>query len=54
MKTKEQNRQDVVNYLSSLLLIYIKIHNVEIDKVEDYDPVDFDPDIDIDDAEIEM
>jgi hypothetical protein len=39
-------REDIVNYLSSLLLIYIKIHNLEIDKIEDFDPVDFDPDID--------
>ena len=47
-------REDVVNYISSLIDVYVKIYNVEIDKVEDFDPVDFDPDIDIDDAEIEM
>ena len=47
-------REDVVNYISSLIDVYIKIYNVEIDKVEDFEPVDFDPDIDIDDAEIEM
>ncbi len=47
-------REDVVNYISSLLDVYVKIYEVDIDKVEDYDPVDFDPDIDIDDTEIEM
>ena len=47
-------REDVVNYISSLIDVYVKIYDVDIDKVEDYDPVDFDPDIDIDDAEIEM
>ena len=47
-------REDVVNYISSLIDVYVKIYNVEIDKVEDFEPVDFDPDIDIDDAEIEM
>lgn len=47
-------REDVVNYISSLIDVYVKIYNVEIDKVEDFDPVDFDPDIDIDDAEIGM
>jgi len=39
-------REDVVNYISSLIDVYVKIYNVEIDKVEDFDPVDFDPDID--------
>lgn len=47
-------REDLVNYISSLLDVYVKIYDVDIDKVEDYDPVDFDPDIEIDDAEIEM
>ena len=47
-------REDVVNYISSLIDVYVKIYNVEIDKVEDFEPVDFDPDIDIDDTEIEM
>jgi hypothetical protein len=47
-------REDVVNYISSLIDVYVKIYNVEIDKIEDFEPVDFDPDIDIDDAEIEM
>ena len=47
-------REDVVNYISSLIDVYVKIYDVDIDKLEDYDPVDFDPDIDIDDAEIEM
>ena len=47
-------REDLVNYISSLIDVYVKIYNVEIDKVEDFDPVDFDPDIDIDDAEIDM
>ena len=45
-------REDVVNYISSLIDVYVKIYNVEIDTVEDFEPVDFDPDID--DAEIEM
>ena len=45
-------REDVVNYISSLLDVYVKIYDVDIDKVEDFDPVDFDPDID--DTEIEM
>ena len=39
-------REDVVNYISSLIDVYVKIYNVEIDKVEDFDLVDFDPDID--------
>jgi len=39
-------REDVVNYISSLIDVYVKIYNVEIDKLEDFDPVDFDPDID--------
>jgi hypothetical protein len=39
-------REDVVNYISSLIDVYVKIYNVEIAKVEDFDPVDFDPDID--------
>ena len=43
-------REDVVNYISSLIDVYVKIYNVEIDKVEDFDPVDFDPDIDLDDT----
>jgi hypothetical protein len=47
-------REDVVNYISSLIDVYVKIYDVDIDKVEDYDPVDFDPDIDIDDTEHEM
>jgi hypothetical protein len=47
-------REDVVNYISSLIDVYVKIYNVEIDKVEDFDPVDFDPDIDVEDAEYEM
>lgn len=38
-------REDVVNYLSSLIDVYVKIYNVEIDKIEDFEPVDFDPDI---------
>jgi hypothetical protein len=29
-----------------LLDVYVKIYDVDIDKVEDFDPVDFDPDID--------
>ena len=41
------HREDLVNYISSLIDVYIKIYNVEIVKVEDYDPVDFDPDRDI-------
>jgi hypothetical protein len=39
-------REDVVNYISSLIDVYVKIYNVEIDKIEDFEPVDFDPDID--------
>jgi hypothetical protein len=39
-------REDVVNYISSLIDVYVKIYKVEIDKIEDFDPVDFDPDID--------
>jgi hypothetical protein len=39
-------REDVVNYISSLIDVYVKIYKVEIDKVEDFDPVDFDPDLD--------
>jgi hypothetical protein len=39
------HRQDVVNYISSLIEVYIKIYNVNIDRMEDFDPVDFDPDI---------
>jgi hypothetical protein len=40
-------REDVVCYISSLINVYIKIYNLEIEKVEDFDPVDFDPDRDI-------
>ena len=40
-------REDVVNYISSLIDVYVKIYDVQIDKVEDFDPVDFDPDRDI-------
>ena len=40
------SRFDMVNYISSLIDVYVKIYNVQIDKVEDFDPVDFDPDID--------
>jgi len=47
-------RDDINNFVSGLIDVYVKIYNVEIDKVEDFDPVDFDPDIDIDDAEIDM
>jgi len=43
-------REDLVSYISSLIDIYVKIYNVEIDKVEDFDPIDFDPDLDIDDS----
>lgn len=39
-------REDVVNYISSLIDVYVKIYKLEIDKVEDFDPVDFDPDLD--------
>ena len=39
-------REDLVNYISSLIDVYVKIYNLEIDKVDDFDPVDFDPDID--------
>jgi hypothetical protein len=39
------HRQDVVNYISSLIDVYVKIYNVNIDRMEDFDPVDFDPDI---------
>ena len=45
-------REDVVNYISSLIDVYVKIYDVDIDKVEDFDRVNFDPDID--DTEIEM
>jgi hypothetical protein len=30
-----------------LIDVYIKIYNIDIEKVEDFDPVDFDPDRDI-------
>jgi hypothetical protein len=40
------SRFDMVNYISSLIDVYVKIYNVDIDKVEDFDPIDFDPDID--------
>ncbi len=40
------HRQDVVNYISSLIDVYIKIYNVNIDKIEDFDPADYDPDMD--------
>ena len=39
-------REDVVNYISSLIDVYVKIYDVQIDKVEDFDPANFDPDID--------
>ena len=45
-------REDLVNYISSLIDVYIKIYNLEIDKVDDFDPIDFDPDRDIDDTEL--
>ena len=45
-------REDLVCYISSLLDVYVKIYNLEIDKVDDFDPIDFDPDIDIDDTEL--
>lgn len=44
------HREDLVTYISSLIDVYIKIYNVEFVKVEDYDPVDFDPDTDIEDT----
>ncbi len=40
------HRQDVVNYISSLIDVYLKIYNVNIDKIEDFDPADYDPDMD--------
>jgi len=40
------DRVTLVNYISSLIDVYIKIYNIDIEKVEDFDPVDFDPDID--------
>jgi hypothetical protein len=40
------SRFDLVNYISSLIDVYVKIYDVHIDKVEDFDPIDFDPDID--------
>lgn len=46
------SRFDMVNYISSLIDVYVKIYNVDIEKVEDFDPIDFDPDIDIDDTEL--
>ena len=45
-------REDLVQYISSLIDVYIKIYNLEIDKVDDFDPVDFDPDREIDDTEL--
>lgn len=39
-------REDLVNYISSLIDVYMKIYNLEIDKVDDFDPIDFDPDLD--------
>jgi len=39
-------REDVVNYISSLIDVYVKIYDVQIDKLEDFDPANFDPDID--------
>ena len=39
-------REDLVSYISSLIDVYVRIYNVEIDKVEDFDHVDFDPDLD--------
>ena len=41
------DRVTLVNYISSLIDVYIKIYNIDIEKVEDFDPVDFDPDRDI-------
>jgi hypothetical protein len=38
-------RKDIYNYISSLIDVYIKIYNVNIERMEDFDPVDFDPDI---------
>jgi hypothetical protein len=43
-------RFDMINYISSLIDVYVKIYDVDIEKVEDFDPVDFDPEIDIDDT----
>lgn len=43
-------REDVVNYISSLISVYIKIYDVTIDKVEDFDPFEYDPDLEIDDV----
>lgn len=40
-------RDDINNFVSGLIDVYVKIYNVEIDKIEDFDPIDFDPDIDI-------
>ncbi len=39
-------RDDICDFISGLIDVYVKIYNVEIDKDEDWDPVDFDPDID--------
>ncbi len=39
-------REDVVNYISGLIDVYIKIYNLDIDKIKDFDPIDFDPDFD--------
>jgi hypothetical protein len=41
------DRVTLVNYISSLIDVYIKIYDIDIEKVEDFDPVDFDPDRDV-------
>lgn len=37
---------EIINYISGLIDVYIKIYNVNIEKIEDFDPADYDPDID--------
>jgi hypothetical protein len=39
-------REDLVNYISSLIDVYVKIYNVNIDKIDDINKGDFDPDFD--------
>lgn len=39
-------REDLVSYISGLIDIYMTTQNFKIDKVENFEQVDFDPDID--------
>ena len=40
------HKEDLVNYISSIIDVYVNIYNLKLDKIDDFNQVDFDPDID--------